>query len=88
MTEPEKDPEDLLEIFTKPIDDMELPELKEKLKLLRKLRSVKISTIKKKTELDMILERLTPELAQKALESLEPKEQKEEKEKEKAKKNE
>ena len=86
MTEPEKDPEDLLEIFTKPIDDMELPELQEKLKQLRKLRTVKISTIKKKTELDMILERLTPELARKALESLEPKETKEPKKTEEPKK--
>lgn len=81
MTEPEKDPEDLLEIFTKPIDDMELPELQEKLRLLRKLRTVKISTVKKKTELDMILERLTPELAQKALESLEKTEPAEKEEK-------
>jgi len=82
MTEPkkseEKDPEDLLEIFTKPIDQMELPELEQKLQDLRKLRrKVRIST-KKKTELDTILERLTPELARKALERLEPKEKKDE----------
>ena len=71
--EPEKDPEDLLEIFTKPIDEMDLPELEIKLQELRKLRTkVRIST-KKKTELDMILERLTPEQARKALETLEPK---------------
>jgi len=74
MTEPEKDPEDLLEIFTKPIDEMEsIEEIQETLAKLRKLRSkVRIST-KKKTELDMILEKLTPEQARKALETLEPK---------------
>ena len=79
MTEPkekEKDPEDLLEIFTKPIDEMEsIEEIQETLAKLRKLRSkVRIST-KKKTELDMILEKLTPEQARKALETLEPKKQ-------------
>jgi len=80
VTEPEKDPEDLLEIFTKPIDEMDLPELELKLQELRKLRStVRIST-KKKTELDMILERLTPEQARKALETLEPKTVEEKKE--------
>lgn len=78
MTEPkdkvgEKDPEDLLQIFTKPIDEMEsIEEIQETLSKLRKLRSkVRIST-KKKTELDMILEKLTPEQARKALETLEP----------------
>ena len=74
MSEPEKDPEDLLEIFTKPIDEMEsIEEVQETLQKLRKLRSkVRVST-KKKTELDSILERLTPDLARQALEKLEPK---------------
>jgi len=75
MSEPkkeEKDPEDLLQIFTKPIDEMSDEELHTTLASLRGLRSkVRIST-KKKTELDMILEKLTPEQARKALETLEP----------------
>ena len=74
MTNPEeKDPEDLLEIFTRPIDEMDDTELDACLQDLRKLRSkVKVST-KKKTELDMILEKLTPDQARLALEKLEPK---------------
>lgn len=82
MTNPEeKDPEDLLEIFTKPIDEMDDDELTQTLEDLRKLRGkVRIST-KKKTELDMILERLTPDQARVALESLEPKGKKVEKKK-------
>jgi len=74
LTNPEeKDPEDLLQIFTRPIDEMTDDELIKTLEDLRKLKGkVRIST-KKKTELDMILERLTPEQARLALEKLEPK---------------
>lgn len=66
----EQPPEDLLALFTKPTDDMDLDELRDTYQKLRQQRKVRIASGKKKNELDVLLERLTPETAQKFLEKM------------------
>lgn len=68
--EKEEDPTDLIELFTKPTDDMDLDELRDAYSKLRQLRKVRIASSKKKNELDVLLERLTPKTAQKFLEKM------------------
>ena len=76
--EEEKEPEDLIELFTKPTDDMDIDECRAAYDKLRKLRQVRIASAKKTNELDTLLSKLTPDNARKFLETIEK--QKKEKE--------
>jgi hypothetical protein len=57
------DKKDLLWAFTKPIDEMTLEEQLEAIKKIRELRKVRVSSSKRKSSLDLILQQLTAEKA-------------------------
>jgi hypothetical protein len=62
---------DLLWALTRPIDEMSLEEQIEAVKRIRELRKVRISSTKRKSELDLALAQLTPEKASALLKQIE-----------------
>lgn len=80
--EEEKEPEDLIELFTKPTDEMDIDECRAAYEKLRKLRQVRISSAKKINPLDNLLSKLTPDTARKFLETMGDQKKKEEEKKE------
>lgn len=77
--EEEKEPEDLIELFTKPTDEMDIDECRAAYEKLRRLRQVRIASAKKVNPLDNLLSKLTPDTARKFLETIEEQKKKEEK---------
>ncbi len=82
VEEEEKEPEDLIELFTKPTDDMDIDECRAAYEKLRRLRQVRISSAKKVNPLDTLLSKLTPDTARKFLETMGDQKKKEETKKE------
>ena len=78
----EKEPDDLIELFTKPTDEMDIDECRAAYEKLRKLRQVRIASAKKTNELDTLLSKLTPDNARKFLETIAAQEKKKEDKKE------
>lgn len=62
--------EDLISIFTKPVDEMSDEELENTYQKIRELRAVKIASTKKKSQFDYLLDNLTPDTARALLEKL------------------
>lgn len=67
-----KTPIDLVELFTKPLDEMTTEELEQHALNMRQVRKTKISSKKKKQDylLDYVLPNLTPEKAEMLLKKL------------------
>lgn len=79
--------EDMLQIFIKPVTEMTDEELEYVYKKIQAKRKKKIKRGREKTELDLMLEKLTPEMAQQIvkrleIDKIEKKEEVEEKEEE------
>lgn len=68
LTEPK---DDLISIFTKPITEATTEELHAMLTKLQGFRKIKIGVSKKKSPLDLVLDKLTPENARALLQQLE-----------------
>lgn len=80
VKEEEKEPEDLIELFTKPTDEMDIDECRAAYEKLRRLRQVRIASAKQVNPLDTLLSKLTPDTARKFLESIEEQKKEEKKE--------